>query len=314
MASPTFPKNISQSFGHFFSSNLFLFFTCAGIWGSTWIVIKYQLIGPDPVVSVLYRFVISTTLMFLFTYFMQQRLRYPIRYHWVFLFQGTCNFSINYIFTYWAEQHAPSALVATTFTLLVAYNIIGMKVFYKKKIQPMVYLGAFLGIIGVIFIFSNELSHFKNRSSNIMGLAFGLIATFFASSGNILAYKNHLNKVPVSAATFWGMFYGTLVTLFLALVQNREFTFHFPPTYWLSLLYLSIFGTVIAFGAYFTLVGRIGAERAGYTSILSPVIAVILSMLLENLQLTSYLVIGLLFCLFGNFITLRSKNNPSSSS
>jgi drug/metabolite transporter (DMT)-like permease len=182
-----------------------------------------------------------------------------------------------------------------------------MKIFYKKQIQPLVYLGAFLGIIGISFIFSNELLQIKTRSTNLMGLGLGLIATFFASSGNILSYKNHLNKVPVSSSSAWGMFYGALVTLILALYQQKEFTFDFPSVYWYSLFYLSIFGTVIAFGAYFTLVGRIGAEKAGYTSILSPVIAISLSMFLENLKMTSYLAIGLLFCLFGNFITLRSK-------
>lgn len=293
------------------SSNFFLFFTCAGIWGSTWTVIKYQLIGPDPVVSVLYRFVISASLMFLFAKWSQHSLRYSSRHHLIFLLQGTCNFSINYIFTYWAEQYAPSAIVATAFTLLVAYNIIGMKIFYKKRIAPMVYLGALLGIVGIGFIFSNELMEVKTRSTNLTGLGLGLIGTFFASSGNLLSYKSHLNKVPVSVSSAWGMLYGALVTLILALVQGKEFTFNFPSVYWLSLIYLSVFGTVIAFGAYFTLVGRIGAERAGYTSILSPVIAIMFSMALENLQLSRYLVIGLLFCLLGNFITLSSQNKRS---
>lgn len=301
-------KNPLHSLAGLASSNLFLFFTCAGIWGSTWAVIKYQLIGPDPVVSVLYRFIISASLMFLFAKWFQQKLRYSHRYHLIFLFQGACNFSINYIFTYWAEQHAPSAIVATAFTLLVAFNIMGMKIFYKKQIAPTVYLGAFLGIVGIGFIFSNELLEVKTRTANLTGLGLGLIGTFFASSGNILSYKNHLNKIPVSVSSAWGMFYGALVTLILAVAQGKEFTFVFPPVYWLSLIYLSVFGTVIAFGAYFTLVGRIGAERAGYTSILSPVIAIMLSMLLENMQLTRYLIIGLLFCLLGNFITLNSQN------
>jgi len=301
------PKYPIRPFFSFINSNLFLFFTCALIWGSTWSTIKYQLNGPDPIISVLYRFIIATSLMFLFAYWTQQQLRYPPRYHLIFLFQGACNFSINYIFTYWAEQFAPSAIVATAFTLLVVYNIIGMKLFYKKQIQPLVYLGAFLGVIGISFIFSNELTQIKTRSTNLTGLGLGLIATFFASSGNMLSYKNHLNKVPVSSSSAWAMFYGALVTFVLALFQNKEFAFNFPAVYWYSLLYLSTFGTVIAFGAYFTLVGRIGAERAGYTSILSPVIAILFSMYLENLKVTSYLAIGLAFCLLGNFITLSSK-------
>lgn len=138
-----------------FASNFFLFILCAGIWGSTWAVIKYQLNGPDPLVSIVYRFAISTLLMFLFALQKYKPFQYAPKFHLVFFFQGAFNFSINYIFTYWAEEHAPSALVATAFTLLVAYNILGMKIFYKKAMGTHVYLGALLGIIGVGFIFSN---------------------------------------------------------------------------------------------------------------------------------------------------------------
>lgn len=296
----------------YFSSNLILFITCAGIWGSTWIAIKFQLktydsSNPDPVISVLYRFIISALLMFSFALYFKMKLTYSRKHHLIFFLQGACNFSINYILTYWAEQYAPSAIIATAFTLLVIYNIFGMKLFFRKKIGSNVYWGALLGIIGIFFIFGHELKSFRAGETDLRGLGLGLISTFFASAGNMLSYKNYLNEIPVTISNAWGMFYGAITTLILSLFLSKEITFSNASGYWISLIYLSIFGTAIAFGAYLTLVGRIGAERASYTSILSPVIAIILSSIFEDLKISVYIFIGLMLCLLGNFVTLKSR-------
>ncbi len=250
---------------------------------------------------------ISTAILFGFATFSKLNLTYSRKYHIIFFLQGASNFSINYILTYWAEQYAPSAIVATAFTILVAYNILGMRFFFNKQIGTNVYIGAFLGIVGILFIFSHELISFKSGNSDLRGLGLGLVSTVFASAGNLLSYKNHLNRVPVTISNAWGMFYGTVTTFVIALLLNKQITFTTSSSYWFSLMYLSVFGTVIAFGAYLTLVGRIGAERASYTSILSPVIAVILSSFFEDLKLSLLMMLGLALCLVGNFVTLRSR-------
>lgn len=296
----------------YLTSNVLLFFSCAGIWGSTWLVIKYQLDDTDPVASVFYRFLISTLVLFTFAKLSNRSLSYPKKFHYIFFLQGACNFSINYIITYWAEQYATSATIAIAFTLLVPYNIMGMKFFFKRKISPRVYLGAICGVIGILFIFGHELTTLNTASAKLKGLSLGLLATFFASAGNMFSYKNHLNKIPVTIANAWGMFYGTIVTLVIALILQKPLHISITPSYWLSLLYLSVFGTVLAFGAYLTLVGRIGAERAGYTSILSPVIALSLSILFEGFKLTPLISIGLLCCLVGTLITLFANKTASN--
>ncbi len=296
----------------YFSSNLLLFLTCAGIWGSTWLVIKYQISDTDPIISVFFRFSISTLILFAFAHMTKRPLRYSRKSHLNFFFQGACNFSINYIITYMAELYAPSAIVAMAFTLLVAYNILGMKIFYKKSISKTVYIGTAFGVLGILFIFGHELTTLGDRNSSFKGLGLGLLATFFASAGNLFSYKNHLHRIPVTIANAWGMFYGTVVTLIIAIVLNRPFHIPLSSAYWLSLLYLSLFGTVVAFGAYLTLMGRIGADRAGYTSILSPVIAIILSALFEDLKISIYIALGLMFCLLGVFITLQNSTKSSA--
>jgi drug/metabolite transporter (DMT)-like permease len=290
-----------------FSSNLLLFITCAGIWGSTWLVIKYQLEDSDPIGSVFYRFFISTFILYIFAKSTGRSLHAPKEHHINFFLQGACNFSINYIITYWAELYAPSATVALAFTLLVTFNILGMKLFFKKTMKPSVYGGALLGVIGIGFIFQHELSSLAHGSTRLKGLGLALVATMFASAGNLFAYRNHLRKISVTIANTWGMFYGTVTSLLIALVLYKPLHISLSISYWSSLLYLSLFGTVIAFGAYLTLVGRIGAEKAGYSSILSPVIALILSILFEDFKFTLNIGLGLTFCLLGVFVTLSSN-------
>lgn len=293
------------------SSDFLLFITCAGIWGSTWLVIKYQIGVIDPVISVFFRFFVATAVLFAFAMATKRSLKYSKQMHLNFFFQGACNFSINYIITYWAEHFAPSATVALAFTLLVAFNIVGMRFFYRKSIHSSVYVGAGLGVCGIMLIFSNEVLKLGTDNSSIKGLSLGILATLFASAGNLLSYRNHLNNVPVTISNAWGMFYGTVTTLIIALILRRPFQVSTDISYWSSLLYLAIFGTVIAFGAYLTLISRIGAERAGYTSILSPVIAIILSTIFEDFKISLYMALGLSCCLLGNFITLTGNKKRS---
>jgi drug/metabolite transporter (DMT)-like permease len=132
----------------------------------------------------------------------------------------------------------------------------------------------------------------------------GLGSTIFASAGNMFSYKNSLMGVPVMASSAWGMFYGMLCTGFMCLIFREDFVFPTTFQFWAAMFYLSVIGTVVAFLAYFTLIGRIGAARAAYTSVASPVIAVTISAVFENMQITNLLMAGMACCLIGNVFTL----------
>ena len=68
---------------------------------------------------------------------------------------------------------------------------------------------------------------------------------------------------------------------------------------------MAIFGSVIAFGAYLTLLGRIGAHKAGYATVMFPVVALVLSMAFEDLKLDLAIVSGTALVLVGNLLVLR---------
>lgn len=290
------------------SQNFILFALCSLIWGTTWLVIKFQIDTTTAIVGVFYRFIMAAMLMFLFNQFVTKKtLKYPVRNHIFFFLQGLFNFSLNYILTYIAEEKMNSGLVALTFTTLVYFNMIGLKIWFKRPISKNVFIGGMLGAFGIAFLFWKEILGFSTGSGPLAGVVIGIIATFFASTGNMFAYKNHIEKVPVVVFNSYGMLYGSICSLFIGLVRGESFAYPATLSFTLSLLYLVILGTVIAFWAYQTLVGTIGADRAAYSSIVSPMIAVVLSSIFEHVQITPLFFLGILFCLLGNFVSLRKE-------
>lgn len=296
------------------SRNILLFTVCSLIWGTTWFVIKFQVDSTSPVVGVFYRYLLATIMMFVINIvFIKKTLRYPFSNHRYFILHGFFNFCLNYILTYISEKHINSGLVALTFTLLIYFNMLGMKLIFNKSISKNVIYGAILGFVGIFFLFWREISNFNADMATITGIIIGIVATFFASVGNMFAYQNHRLKVPVMTFNAYGMLYGTLFSLIIGLVMKENFYFPTTNSFIFSLTYLSLFGTVIAFWAYQTLVGTIGAERAAYTSIISPVIAVVISTFFENIVFTPQLFIGIILCFAGNLLALKKPTHKTPS-
>lgn len=221
-------------------------------------------------------------------------------------------FSVNYMLTYVAEGLISSGMVAVTFTLLLYYNILGTRLLFKTPVRRNVIIGAAIGGLGIGLIFLQEILNFKPGSTSLWGLVVGAVATVFASAGNLIAYVHRRENIPVMSSNAFGMMYGSIFTFLVGLVLQQSFTADWTLKYTVSLLYLSVFGTVIAFGAYLSLVGRIGAEKASYTSILSPVIALTLSSLFESFRWTPEIAAGIALCLAGNVITLQKTKKRTA--
>ncbi len=197
--------------------------------------------------------------------------------------------------------------MALSFTLLIYYNMFGMRVFFNRKISKNVVIGSLIGGAGLLLIFLNEIINFDSSSKTIAGLLIGFLATFSASMGNMVAHKTYSLKIPIMTTNAFSMLYGSFFTLIIALILGHDLHVPLTASFLGSLFYLSLFGSVIAFGAYLTLAGRIGAEKAAYSSVISPVIALTLSSLFESFLWTPYIVGGVVLCLLGNVLTLYKK-------
>ncbi len=289
------------------SGNAALFAIPVLVWGCTWYVITFQLGKVDPLLSVSYRFLIGSALLLVFCKFTKRNLNLSVKAHLRIAMQGVFLFGFNYWFVYQSEELINSGLVAIGFSTIIFFNIVFGAVFLKRKIAPKVLSGAILGLIGTGVIFKDELTKLDMSSESIQGMLLCILSVSIASLGNITSAKNSELKIPVVQATAFGMGYGGLTMFIIALILGKELVFDTSSSYLLSLAYLTIFGSIIAFTTYLTLISRIGPDRAAYVIVLVPLVAVTVSTILEGFQFTIFTAIGMALLIAGNFLALSDK-------
>ncbi|TQV76564.1 EamA family transporter [Aliikangiella marina] len=284
--------------------NIFLYATTVLIWGSTWFAIEFQL-GEVPVeVSLVYRFALAAAIILVISKLSGLNLKFNVKQHFFMALLGLLNFSMNYVTLYHAQAYFTSAMTSIGFSMLLLINIVNTRIFFGKKIETKTYFGAALGIFGIVVLFWPEVSQFESNSGVLTGAILVLSGTLIASLGNMVSVRNSNNDLPVFQTSGWGMLYGTIFLTIAAMLNGATFTISYEPSYLISLGYLSIFGTVIAFYSYFMLLKNIGPERASYSIVLFPVVAVILSSLYEGFEWNIFTIGGFLFVASGNLLVL----------
>ncbi len=287
--------------------NLLLFSIPSLIWGSTWLVIKFQLGIVDPLISIFYRFLLAAIVLLVYCQIKGLNLKYTPRQHFFMFLLGLSLFGINYWLVYMAELSLTSGLVAVVFSTITFLNIFNAAVFLKSKIRPYVLLCSMLGFVGITMVFKDEVFGFTFSSGSSMAFLMALVGAFIASLGNITSAYTQKNKLPVVQSNAYGMLYGALSMFLLAMLSGKTITFDFSAGYILSLFYLTVFGSVIAFSSYLTLLGKIGADKSGYVTLIVPVIALILSTVFEDYKWNSIALLGVFFIILGNILVLRRK-------
>jgi len=287
------------------SDNFVLFATPALIWGSTWFVITFQLGAVDPLISVVYRYLLAGVLLITYCLIRKVDLKFSVREHMFMAIQGFFLFGVNYWLVYESEQYIASGLVAVAFSTMIFMNSGFGAIFLGSPINKKVILAALAGLSGTIIIFWNELSQMDMTGDILKGTMLAISSVVLASLGNITSARNSRAKIPVLQANTFGMLYGCALMTIVALILGRPFTFDTSPSYILSLAYLSVFGSILAFGAYLTLVSKIGADKGAYALVIIPVIAIVMSMIFEDYQLTLATIVGVVLIIGGNIIALR---------
>jgi len=245
--------------------------------------------------------------VFIFLILLKKKLSFNLNQHLWFLLLGVTLFSLNYIFFYLANTYLISGIVTIAFSTILIMNILGERIYFKIKSSRQTLLAAGFGIIGILIIFEKELLNFKVEDKTHIGIILSFIATFWASTGNLIHQKNFKDKIPFVQSIAYGMLYGSIFTLIVAKFRGAELLFDDSFSYISSLLYLSIIGSVVAFYLYLKLLGRIGSARAGYIGVIMPIIALIISTIFEGLQWTNNLIFGLPVLIFGCVLILNQK-------
>ncbi|WP_323756400.1 DMT family transporter [Roseivirga sp.] len=289
------------------SNNFVLFAVPALIWGSTWYVITFQLGSVDPIMSVSYRFALAGLLFLAYCKVRGKDLSFSWQIHLRIALQGILLHGFNYWLVYQSEQYLTSGLVAVGFSLIIFFNMVFGSIFLKQPIILKVFIGALFGVLGTMVIFKRELMAFTTADESFTGLILCVSSVIIASLGNVTSGYNSKLKIPVMQSTAFAMLYGAITMLIVAIALNRPFTIDWSVPYIFSLIYLVIFGSIIAFNMYLTLISKIGAGKAAYTIVVVPVVAVVISTIFEGFVISEYTIIGMLMLIVGNVFALYKK-------
>lgn len=288
-------------------SNGALYALTVVIWGSTWYAISFQIGTIHPTVSVAWRYLLAAALLITFCLVTRRRLRFAPRQHVGIAIQGVFLFSLNYVVFYFATAHVTTGLLAVTFSTIIFMNIFNGALILGTPVDRRVVGAACIGFAGIALVFWPEVRGYEAEEQAISGLFLGILATYLASLGNIASAYNQRHGLPVVETNALGMAYGGVFTVTLAVTLGAELNMDYRAPYVLSLLYLSVFGSIVAFGSYLTLLGRIGADRAAYATVLFPVVALGISTVFEGYEWSLAASVGLVLILSGNILVLRTS-------
>ena len=292
-----------------------LFTSTVMIWGTTWIAIAWQIGSVDIVLSIFYRFALAG-FVFLLGLLLLGRLMLPTRWRFVVL-QALCLFSFNFICFYQATSLMHSGLVSIIFSLATIFNAINARIFFRDKIRPQTIRAGLIGATGLVLLFWRDLT--INFDTDVFqGVGWATTGTLLFSTGNMMSRKNSMHGVNPLTANSWGMCVGALVLVSIAGFTRANFSLPNSPTYIWALIYLAIIGSVVGFSTYLMMVAQIGSDRAAYTTILFPVVALIMSTLFEGYEWHTTAFLGIALTIIGNLVMFarfprRDKSSITSS-
>ncbi|MEG3626582.1 DMT family transporter [Streptomyces poriticola] len=286
--------------------NAVLYVVTVLIWGSSWLAIKGQLGEVHPTASIAYRFALAAVILLVFARLRGLPLRYPPRVHGQFVLMGALMFSTNFVCFYFAEQHLTTGLVSIVFAMSLAVNMAFARLFFKRAITARMLVGAAVGLLGIGTVFWPEFQNFGLSAGSGQGIVLSALGTLVFCLGNVVSGRTQAAGIPVIQGTGYAMAYGALLMAPFAAFLGEGALFDPTVRYTGSLVYLAVFGSVVGFGAYLTLLGRIGGERAAYAMVLFPIVALLLSTVFEDFHWTVRDLTGVVLILAGNAVMLTS--------
>lgn len=281
-----------------------------GIWGSTWLFIKIGLRDLPPFTFAGIRFVLASAILGSLIFI--RRARWPRkRSEWYLIaVSGLLQFTLNYGLVFWGEQYISSGLAAV---LQSTFPLFGLVIahFYlpTERITTLRVVGVLLGILGVAVIFSDQLT--IAGSMALLGSIALVLSAVFGSYSNVLV-KAYGGKIDPQILAASQMVFGFVPLLGVGLAtEGNPLRFNWTPMAIVSLAYLVVVGTVLAFGLYYWLVRRMDVTNTMLIALVTPVVAVILGMLVLHEQLNWRMVAGSACIILGLALIVWRKQHKT---
>lgn len=286
-----------------------VFLLLCGIWGSTWLFIKLGLQDLPPLTFAGIRFVIACVILFSLIGTRGIRLPANGRDWGLLAITGVLSFSLNYGLVFWGEQYISSGLAALLQSTLPAFGLVfahfhlpGERMTWSKI------LGVVLGVLGVAVVFSNQLAIAGGKA--LAGSIALVLSAMFAAYSNVLV-KAHGRKLEPVILAAGQMFFGLIPLLLIGIpLEGNPFRFRWTPIAVLSLFYLAVVGSVIAFVLYYWLVHKVEVTKTMLISLVTPVVAVVLGIVVLGEDLSWRTVAGGVMIMAGvRFVTRISGSS-----
>ena len=288
--------------------NWLLFVIPSCIWGSTWLVITFQLGNVAPEMSVGYRFLMASAVLFAFCRWRRLPLRFSLSQHVDLFLFGAASFCISYILLYYAETFIVSGMVAVGYSASPMINMLFSRLFFGTPMTRRVATGASFGIVGIACIFWPEFSTLSISRDAGLGALLTMLSVVASAAGSMVAMRTQRRGLPIWTSMAWGMLYGGALALAMGAALGKPFAFDGSAAYLLSMLYLAVLGSIVTFACYLTLLGRIGAARAGYIGVMVPIAALSVSFFFEKFAWGWLTTAGVCLSVLGNVVMLRGKH------
>jgi drug/metabolite transporter (DMT)-like permease len=276
-------------------------------WGFSWIAMKSQVATVSPEVSVFWRFVVAAAVMMAWARFRGYSMRFGFRDHLRFAGLGIFLFSTNFTLFYYGAMQIPSGLLAVIFSTASIFNLFLGLILFGQRPNLLALAAGVIGFAGIAMMFWPKLVGAEFNTQAAVGLGMCIAGTLSFCFGNMVSADAQRRSIGVVPATAWGMFYGMLFLGLFSALRGQSFAVEWSLSYFTGLAYLSIIASVVAFASYLTLLGRIGSARAGYATVMFPVVALTLSTIFEGYQWTAIAALGLVCVLCGNVLMLRAR-------
>ncbi|MES2000980.1 MAG: DMT family transporter [Pseudomonadota bacterium] len=293
----------------------FIIFTA--IWGSTWIVIRSQIGGQiggeighvPPQWSVAYRFIIAAAAMAVVARFKGQSLAIGWASAPAIAFLGFTQFAVNFNAVYLAERYITSGVVATVFALLLIPSSLLAWAMLGQQPNRRFLWGSLVAVAGVALLFVHELRGGSVAPlAIVIGIGWTLVGMIGASIANVFQARPQIRHLPLFSLLAWSMAAGALIDCLIAVAVAGPPVVVSEPAYWLGLVYLALFASVLAFSLYYPVVRRIGPARAAYSSMIVPIIAMGFSTWLEAYRWAGLTIAGAFLVMAGMALALsRSR-------
>jgi drug/metabolite transporter (DMT)-like permease len=288
--------------------NVMFYLITVLVWGTTWYAIKLQGDYAPAGVSILYRAILAAIILFGWCKLRGISLRFSWKDHVFLCMLGLSMFSLHYIFGYYATQYIASGLISVIFSSTSFLSILYNFIFFRVKPTFQIISGALMGIGGLCLFVGHEVTQVDWHDDTLHGVLLVSMSALIFSLGGSISKRNSNHGLAVIPTITMGMVYATAAMLIYNVAIMQPLVFPVSTVYWGLLLYLVIAGSIVAFVCYLKLIQNIGPELAGYTSILSPMVALLVSWGLEGYTWSLAALLGLLLIMIGNILVMRKRS------